>query len=126
MLDNIPPSGPWIAYYLYGFDGPKHCMRLGLVFTRDGKIRGEGLDDIAPFVIDGLFDGPTSKAKWTKVYVGLHTVEYSGIYSQRAICGNWTLIGRTGGFWIWPGILAQSEETAAQMGFEQPLELARK
>jgi hypothetical protein len=126
MLDDIPPSGPWTGYYLYGHAGPKHRMRLGLVFTRDGKIRGEGVDDIAPFHIDGLFDGPTSEAKWTKAYAGMHTVEYSGIYSQRAICGNWTLIGLTGGFWIWPDVLAQSDETAAQIEFEQPLELVLK
>jgi hypothetical protein len=124
MLDDIPPSGPWTGYYLYGFAGPKHRMNLGLAFTRDGKIRGEGIDDIATFVIDGLFDGSTREAKWTKAYVGRHTVEYSGIYSQRAICGNWTLAGSTGGFWIRPS--AESDKTATQTELEQPLELALK
>lgn len=126
MRDDIPPSGPWTGYYLYGHGGLKHRMRLGLTFTRDGKIRGEGVDDIAPFLIDGSFDGATSEAKWTKAYVGKHTVEYSGVYSQRAICGDWILIGLTGGFWIWPEILEQSEETAAPMELEQPLELVLK
>src|SRR5215469_5353071 len=126
MLDGIPPSGPWTGYYLYGHAGARHRMRLGLTFTRDGKIQGEGVDDIAPFLIDGSFDSPTSQAKWTKAYVGAHTVEYSGIYSQRAIRGDWTLIGLTGGFWIWPDGLEQSEETAAQVELEQPFELALK
>jgi hypothetical protein len=123
MLDDIPPSGQWTGYYLHGHEGPKHRMRLSLAFTRDGKIRGEGVDDIAPFLIDGSFDGSTREVKWAKAYVGMHTVEYSGIHSERAICGNWTLMGLIGGFWIWPGNVAQSEETASQTEHEQPLEL---
>jgi hypothetical protein len=126
MPDEIPPSGPWTGYYLYGYGGPKHRMRLGLTFTRDGMIRGEGVDDIAPFLIDGSFDGPTGAARWTKAYAGHHTVEYSGIYSHRAICGDWTLSGFTGGFWIWPHVLEQSEETETQMELEQQFELAMK
>jgi hypothetical protein len=122
MLDDIPPSGPWTGYYLYGHGGPKHRMRLGLVFTQDGKIRGEGVDDIAPFVIDGLFNGATSEASWTKAYVGMHSVEYSGIYCQRQICGNWTLFRHTGGFWIWPEVFEESEKAGAQTELEQPME----
>jgi hypothetical protein len=123
MLDGAPPSGPWTGYYLYGDAGPKHTMRLGLMFAPDGRIRGEGIDGVGPFfVIDGLFNRATSEASWTKTYVGRHNVEYSGIYSQRSICGNWTLKRRTGGFWIWPEALAQSEEAAAPTEVEQPLE----
>jgi hypothetical protein len=121
MLNYFPPSGLWTAYYLYGHAGPKHDMRLGLVFTPDGKIRGQGVDDIAPFVIDGLFNGATSEANWVKAYVRMHRVRYSGIYSQRAICGDWTLIQLTGGFWIWPEVVAQSEEVAAQTELEEPV-----
>jgi len=121
MLDDIPPSGPWTGYYLYGHDGPKHRMRMSLEFTPDGKIRGEGVDDIARFVIDGRLNGATSEANWTKTYVGMHSVEYSGIYSQRTICGNWTLIQFTGGFWIWPEVVAQSERAGAQAELEHPV-----
>src|SRR5580693_6256249 len=110
MPNDIPPSGPWTGYYLYGHAGPKHRMRLGLAFTPDGKIRGEGVDDIAPFIIDGFFNGATREANWTKAYVGMHTVRYSGIYSARSICGNWFLAGLTGGFWIWPEAFTESEE----------------
>jgi hypothetical protein len=119
---DLPPSGPWTGYYLYGYGGSKHRMRLGLVFTPDGMIRGEGVDDIAPFMIDGWFDGATSKASWIKGYIGMHRVEYSGVYSQRQICGDWTLAGLTGGFWIWPGAVAESEEAAAQTELNQPVD----
>jgi hypothetical protein len=52
-------------------------MGWNLTFIRDGKIEGEG--DIAPFAIDGRFDGATSTANWTKAYVGMHSVEYFGV-----------------------------------------------
>ncbi len=121
MLNEIPPSGPWTGYYLYGHEGPKHRMSLGLVFTRDGKIRGDGVDDVASFVIDGLFNGATSEASWTKTYAGRHSVRYSGIYSQRAICGNWTLFRLSGGFWIWPEVAGQSEQVGEQTELEEPV-----
>src|SRR5689334_11902900 len=100
---RLPPSGPWSGYYLYGHSGERHYMRLGLTFTGDGTISGDGIDDIAPFTIRGSFDGVTNSANWTKSYVGMHSVEYSGLYDGRSICGNWTLLMTTGGFWIWPG-----------------------
>jgi len=122
MLNDIPPSGPWTGYYLYGHAGRKHYMRLGLVFTPDGRIRGEGMDDVAPFVIDGLFNGVTREASWTKAYVRRHTVQYFGIYSQRAICGDWTLGILTGDFWIWPDVVPQSEKVVEQTEFEESAE----
>jgi len=45
-------------------------------------------------------------------------VEYCGLYDRRSICGDWTLTGFTGGFWIWPDALAQSEEEAVQEELE--------
>lgn len=98
-------------------------MSLSLRFTADGKISGEGFDDIAPFVIGGSFDSGTSTAAWTKAYVGMHTVDYAGVYSQRAICGDWTLPPLTGGFWIWPGSMTEPAFAEAQSEVELPLEV---
>ncbi|MGO4886067.1 MAG: hypothetical protein ACLP59_35365 [Bryobacteraceae bacterium] len=95
-------------------------MRLFLDFTPDGKIRGEGVDDVAAFLIDGLFNGATSEAIWNKTYIGMHTVQYAGIYSRRSICGDWTLLGSTGGFWIWPHVI--SDKGATQTEIEEPVE----
>ena len=44
-------------------------------------------------------------------------------HRQRTICGNWTLDGFTGGFWIWPEVLGQSEKADAQTELEQPVEV---
>jgi hypothetical protein len=72
----------------------------------------DGVDDVAPFVITGRFDVATNAAYWTKAYVGMHTVEYSGLYCQRAICGDWTWMGHSGGFWIWPEFETVWEQAA--------------
>ncbi len=100
-------------------------MRLNLAFASDGRIDGEGIDDIAPFVINGQFDCATSRARWTKQYIALHRVEYSGIYCARTICGDWTLGRGTGGFWIWPASLSESDVVEEQREIELPLELIR-
>ena len=95
-------------------------MRLGLTFGPDGKIQGEGIDNIAEFVITGFFDVETNQASWTKAYVGMHRVEYRGLYDGRSICGEWNLFGGSGGFWIWPSALEESERL--QVELEQPTE----
>lgn len=120
-MNDLPPSGPWAGYYLYAHSGLKHHMRLNLRFAMDGSIHGEGVDDVARFVIEGRFDVAMSVARWTKSYVGMHSVEYSGIYCQRVICGDWTLGRATGGFWIWPGRLENSAEEQSELG--EPLEV---
>lgn len=121
MLNDLPPSGAWAGYYLYAHSEARHRMRLNLTFTMDGSIHGEGIDDIAPFAIEGRFDTVMNAACWTKAYVGMHSVEYSGLYCQRLICGDWTLAGATGGFWIWPSRLDQSVEEQAELG--EPIEV---
>ena len=98
-------------------------MSLHLTFTGDGRIEGEGVDDIAPFVISGGFDVATGVASWTKAYIGMHRVEYSGVYCQRAICGDWTLVRLTGGFWIWPCSTEQWESAAEQLELQKEMEL---
>lgn len=89
-------------------------MRLHLMFEADGRIKGEGIDDIARFEIDGIFDPTISSASWTKAYVGMHRVEYSGLYCGRTICGDWSLAGLTGGFWIWPASTPRGESATEQ------------
>jgi hypothetical protein len=68
-------------------------------------------------------DRATSTAIWIKAYVGMHKVEYFGVYCQGAICGDWSLSGSTGGFWIWPGSVGQFEFAEEQEDLDQRLEL---
>jgi hypothetical protein len=36
------------------------------------RISGGGIDDIAPFTIQGIFDSVANQASWTKTYIGSH------------------------------------------------------
>jgi hypothetical protein len=119
MATEIPPSGRWKGYYLYGDAGFQHRMDMHLTFSLDGRIDGEGIDDVARFTMSGVFDAASSQARWTKAYIGMHTVEYAGLYCGKSICGEWTLGGGTGGFWIWPASLADAESSGAAMGIEE-------
>ncbi|HKV41236.1 MAG TPA: hypothetical protein VJX67_18670 [Blastocatellia bacterium] len=121
MRIEIPPSGSWKGYYLYGHGGVRHRMALRLTFGPAGGIEGNGIDDIGRFVIDGSFDSATAGASWLKAYLGMHTVNYSGIYCARTICGDWTLHGVIGGFWIWPSAIGEQE--LAQVADEVELRL---
>lgn len=121
MANELPPSGRWAGYYLYGHGGSRHRMKLTLAFTGNGAIDGDGVDDVAPFVITGQFDLATSVASWTKAYVGMHKVEYSGLYCRRAICGDWTLMSHSGGFWIWPESETDWEQVAEGVEIEEPV-----
>jgi hypothetical protein len=94
-------------------------MKMSLAFSGDGSISGDGIDDIAPFTIDGIFDTVANAASWTKAYIGMHSLEYRGLYNQRSICGTWSFLGTTGDFWIWPDGLGQEEESEAEI--EQPV-----
>lgn len=123
MSNGLPPSGRWKGYYLYGYAGVKHGMKLSLTFTTEGRIEGDGVDDVARFVIGGHFDYATSVATWTKTYIGLHSVEYSGVYSQKTICGDWTLHQFTGGFWIWPHSQSGTEFAEELQHLEEPLDV---
>ena len=93
MANEMPPSGRWAGYYLYGHGGSRHRMKLTLAFAGNGAIDGDGVDDIAPFVITGRFDVATSAACWTKAYVRMHTVKYSGVGGA----GKWVHSGRQKG-----------------------------
>ena len=96
-------------------------MKLRLTFSRNGRISGDGIDDIAPFAIDGVFESGSSKAGWTKAYIGMHSVEYNGLYDGPSICGNWTLGIGSGGFWIWPSSLEAQEGEAIEV--QEPIEM---
>ena len=118
---SLPPSGPWSGYYEYAHDGAKYRMKLGLTFASSGTIEGEGIDDIAPFTINGFLDAAANQAYWKKSYIGMHSVEYYGLYDGRLISGNWTLRGLSGSFRIWPSAVEDEETVYEQI--EEPTEV---
>ncbi|HUJ10855.1 MAG TPA: hypothetical protein VL171_12590 [Verrucomicrobiae bacterium] len=95
-------------------------MDLALEFG-NGRITGEGNDDIGPFVVDGRYGN--NQLHWTKTYVGSHELFYEGFGDGKGIRGAWELKRAVrGGFRIWPlshGACDDANEAEAQ---EQPIE----
>jgi hypothetical protein len=109
-MDIFPyPSGEWVGYYTYLDKPTKLPMHMTLEFSR-GSIRGAGIDKPGRFVVDGSFDESTLEAKWSKRYVGKHSVEYVGELRDGEISGSWSLAQvihvhetrASGQFRIWP------------------------
>ena len=99
--DDALPSGRWVGFYTHSGSQVRHRMDLDLTF-KNGRVMGDGGDDIGPFRISGVTHQDRS-VTWTKTYIGRHQVWYSGYAELKGIWGTWQ-IGRndTGGFRIWP------------------------
>jgi hypothetical protein len=117
---ETPPSGRWVGYYTHAGSQVRHRMDLDLAFAQ-GRIRGDGGDDIGPFLISGVIH-PDRKATWTKTYPGSHDVRYQGFVELGGIWGTWSISPySTGGFRIWPGRLGIGDSLITEE--EQPLEV---
>jgi|JI10StandDraft_1071094.scaffolds.fasta_scaffold530487_2 hypothetical protein len=95
------PSGMWTGHYeQMGRAYPQH---LKLEFA-DGLIRGDGVDDLGTFAIDGEYrlEGSEMRMGWIKTYDGAHSVLYLGELLDRTIRGRWSLTGASGTFALAP------------------------
>jgi hypothetical protein len=94
-------------------------MDLRLDF-KAGRIDGDGMDSVGPFVITGRYDEESLDCRWVKTYLGRHSVDYAGPFDLGSIWGTWEIrriFGHArGGFRIWPGARGEgaSVETAAE------------
>lgn len=106
MSEPVPASGEWVGYYVYTGKLPKCPMHLTLNFE-GGLIRGAGIDNPGQFVIDGVYSA--NNARWSKRYVGKHSVSYDGQFKNEEIFGSWSLtqmhegkiVSMQGQFRIW-------------------------
>lgn len=116
MSEALFPSGPWTGFYKYSGQTVKHRMELHLEFA-NGRLTGEGIDDIGRFYIRGHYDARELECYWTKTYVGAHDVYYRGFREGKGIWGTWEIgLRARGGFHIWPkgAEEGETEEAAAQ------------
>jgi hypothetical protein len=110
------PSGPWTGFYNYRPGGEQHRMDLSLNFT-NGRIGGDGSDDIWHFGVSGTFDAQAGDCFWHKTYIGMHTIAYIGFRDGKGIWGTWHGGWLFGGFHIWPVSVGNAEsvtETARE------------
>jgi hypothetical protein len=61
----------------------------------DGLLRGDGIDDIGPFEIDGEYRvvGDVVRLGWVKTYEEAHSVLYLGDLQKGQIIGVWDIRG---------------------------------
>lgn len=119
--DSEYPSGPWTGYWVAA--GCRFRQDLVLRFS-DRVMRGEGIDTIGRFVVEGSYDPESREVRWRKAYVGHHAVEYCGYREGRGIWGTWDCTGRKGGFHIWPreDLQGDSRLTADEIDLAKLLE----
>ena len=123
MSDCLFPSGPWVGFYQYA-PADKHRMDLHLEFAQ-GRILGEGNDDVGRFRIQGRYDEAERECHWTKTYPGSHDVHYRGFREGKGIWGAWEIgLFARGGFHIWPKGLAEGEAATRKTETELPTETA--
>jgi len=119
MSDKMYPSGPWTGFYNYT-PKDKHRMDLHLTFT-NGRITGEGNDDVGPFVIKGQYDAQSAECHWTKTYAGAHDVFYRGFREGKGIWGTWEIREQShGGFHIWPKESSDTQSTTTTALAKRP------
>ena len=99
-------------------------MDLHLTFA-NGKISGEGNDNIGQFVIKGNYDAKNAECTWTKTYVGRHDVYYRGFREGKGIWGTWEVSSAPnghGGFFIWPKTSPEGEGVQTTAIAKRPVE----
>jgi hypothetical protein len=96
-------SGKWVGFYRESHRRDPGWMQLYLVCDESGSIRGEGVDYVGPWTLQGQFDGDTGRCFWVKQYVRQHSVAYDGQLNADGIVGDWRIkpfLHDT--FHIWP------------------------
>jgi hypothetical protein len=121
MSGPLFPSGPWTGFYNYR-PGDRHRMELQLTFA-DGRMSGDGLDDVGRFLIQGRYDAANREFYWTKTYPGSHDVFYRGFREGKGIWGTWEItILDHGGFHIWPREAGAGEAQAESAAATEPVD----
>jgi hypothetical protein len=121
VSEDLFPSGPWTGFYNYE-PGERHRMDLGLAFA-NGRMSGDGVDDVGRFLIKGRYDTTTRECYWTKSYIGSHDVFYRGFREGKGIWGTWEItILDHGGFHIWPRAMGKGEQRTEAATQAQPVD----
>src|SRR5216683_6846061 len=85
-------------------------MDLSLAF-RNGRMTGDGGDDVGRFTIKGRYDSSSRECFWMKTYPGSHVVFYWGYREGKGIWGRWEIaMDCHGGFHIWPRTQSEDAE----------------
>ncbi|XP_056016178.1 uncharacterized protein LOC125675541 [Ostrea edulis] len=92
-------SGFWSGYYTQSDIRYPFSIQLFLG-NFDGSVKGEGTDNIGNFMINGSWRKLDGSVKFTKQYIGAHSVVYDGLLSPdgRHMDGKYTVGESVGDF----------------------------
>jgi hypothetical protein len=120
MDNELFPSGPWTGFYNYTGPEDRHRMDLHLAFT-EGRMSGDGIDEVGRFLIAGRYDVQNRECWWTKTYPGSHDVSYRGFAEGNGIWGTWEIPPWSrGGFHIWPRHSGNGAHERTEAEIEMP------
>ncbi len=90
-------SGVWSGHYVERERAFPQRMTIELA---DGLVRGDGVDDLGTFTLDGEYrvDGASARLGWVKTYDGAHSVLYLGELRDEVITGSWSIGSARGTF----------------------------
>lgn len=118
--DERFPSGPWTGFFLQPNFPGRHRTELSLTF-RDGKISGDGRDLFGPFRITGRYSVTDGVCRWTKAYIGQHSLTYQGYNEGKGIWGNWSMTTAwRGGFHVWPVAMGDPTRPRRSESIDEP------
>ena len=118
--DDRFPSGPWTGFFLQPTRPGRHWMSLNLTF-REGRVQGDGKDAVGTFRITGRYTVEDGVCRWTKTYVGEHSLHYLGYNEGKGIWGNWEMTTAwRGGFHVWPVAMGDPTQPRQTESIEEP------
>lgn len=92
-------SGDWAGFFVHS--GKRWPMEMQLWFS-NGRLHGHGVDEIAPFLVQGKYRVGDGRVSWLKKYVQRHSVQYVGLGQDReGIWGYWAMNEQFSEFHIW-------------------------
>lgn len=91
-IDQQLQSGEWHGHYVQFGNSTEQKMVLEFA---DGLIRGDGIDRVSPFDIEGEFRSTDDEIRvaWIKRYQHGHSILYCGLLKNGVISGDWDMLG---------------------------------
>ncbi|WP_435019473.1 hypothetical protein TA3x_001314 [Tundrisphaera sp. TA3] len=119
--DDRFPTGAWTGFFLQPSRPGRHWMELDLTF-REGRIEGEGRDSVGAFRVTGRYAVEDGVCRWTKTYIGEHSLSYLGYNEGKGIWGNWEMTAAwRGGFHVWPVAMGDPTLVRRAESVEEPI-----
>lgn len=108
-MEDMLREQDWMGFFLEDHRG-KGWMNIRLQFE-NGVMRGEGVDYVGTWHLDGTYALEDGSCSWTKRYLEQHEVVYEGRITDVGIQGQWSIHGMISNqFHIWPASMTHVQQ----------------